>query len=639
MPGLFIFNFPCPTMRTLTLAVGLMLSSALLAQTPTLEDYLRQAKEQGLAHEPVWLNLVHYDRTGPADTPQYRSQVDDDKFFLAENGRRDSVAELEATLRGLFAEQPQGNQHARCRFPARAAWLQAQLAFGAEQLPELSCPDYAEWRSIVKAERVTLIFPSYYLNSPSSMFGHTLLRLDPADESHSEWLSWAVNFGAEVVPGDNSMFYAFKGLTGGYPGRFNVEQYYRKIQEYNRDENRDIWEYPLNLSTQETERMVLHLWELKEIDFDYYFFDENCSYRVMELLEVARPGLELTERFENTAIPIDTVRGALENGLGNSRVYRPSKASELKERLRYIPEYLHPRVIALSHSTDEMQQDWFTALDAPMQARVIEAAYKYLRYRQVGLERDPAAAKTSFALLGALRQHAQALPREDTIAPGPPDLGHGSRRLSIGLGRAENLDYLNFGLRLSLHSLEERGYGFLQGAQINLGNFQGRLDEDGHLRIERIDLVDIFSLSPRDRFFKPLSWKVITGLEREWINGRERQVAHVNGGAGYATELAPGVQTFALAMARLEHNSQFSHDLEPAAGVLTGLLWHFEQHTARLELGAEKFANGVSRRRAVYRHGIALSAAHALSLEFERHWGDVHHSTRATLRYHYYYAP
>ena len=182
----------------------------------------------------------------------------------------------------------------------------------------------------------------------------------------------------------------------------------------------------------------------------------------------------------------------------------------------------------------------------------------------------------------------------------------------------------------------EQGYA---PAQINLGNFQGRLDEDGHLRIERIDLVDIFSLSPRDRFFKPLSWKVITGLEREWINGRERQVAHVNGGAGYATELAPGVQTFALAMARLGHNSQFSHDLEPAAGVLTGLLWHFEQHTARLELGAEKFANGVSRRRAVYRHGIALSAAHALSLEFERHWGDVHHTTRATLRYHYYYAP
>ncbi len=627
-------------MRTLTIAVvGLLLASPALAESASVEDYILKAQEQQLASDPVWLNLGHYDRRGDEDTPRVRSQVDDDKFFLAQTGRVDSAAELEATLRALFAPQSQDNQHARCRFPARESWLQSQLGFSSEQLPSVNCPDYEQWRSIVKAERVTLIFPSYYLNSPSSMFGHTLLRLDPADESHSEWLSWAVNFGAEVTPGDNSMFYAFKGLTGGYPGRFNVEQYYRKIQEYNRDENRDIWEYPLNLNAEETERMVLHLWELKEIDFDYYFFDENCSYRVMELLEVARPGLELTDRFENTAIPIDTVRGALDNGLGTDRVYRPSKASELKDRLRYIPDYLHPQVIALSRDPAQMEQDWFTALDGPMQARVIEAAYKYLRYRQVGLERDADAAKSSFKLLSALRHHADALPREETTAPGPPDLGHGSRRLSVGLGHVEDLDYLNFGLRLSLHSLEERRYGFLEGAQINLGNFEGRLDEDGNVRLERIDVVDIFSLSPRNGFFKPLSWKVITGLEREWIAGRERQVAHVTGGAGYSTALAPGVQTFALAMARLEHNSQFSHEVEPAAGVLTGLLWHFDQHTARLELGGEKFANGVSRRRAVYRHGFALNAAHALSFNLERYWGDVDHSTRATLRYHYYYAP
>ena len=626
--------------RILTIAVvGLVLSNPAQAQPPQPDDYLHQAQALQLAHDPVWLNLLHYDRHGSPDAPRYSSQVDDPRFFLASGGQNDSAAELKATVQALFARGPDGNEHAQCRFPARAAWLQEKLGFAPSELPSIACPEFDQWRAIVKAERVTLIFPSYYLNSPSSMFGHTLLRLDPADETHSEWLSWAVNFGAEVVPGDNSIFYAFKGLTGGYPGRFNVEQYYRKIQEYNRDENRDIWEYPLNLNSVETERMVLHLWELKEIDFDYYFFDENCSYRVMELLEVARPGLKLTERFDNTAIPIDTVRGALDNGLGSGRVYRPSKASELKDRLRHIPDYLHPRIIALSHDSEEMEQAWFRALDAPMQARVIEAAYKYLRYRQVGQARDAAAAKTSFTLLKALRAHADALTREDVIAPGPPDLGHGSRRLSIGLGQAEELDYLDFGLRLSLHSLEERQYGFLQGAQINLGNFEGRLDEDGHLRLQRIDLIDIFSLSPRNGFFKPLSWKIITGLEREWIGGRERQVAHVTGGAGYATAIAPGAQIFALAMARLEHNSQFAHELEPAAGLHSGLLWHFDQHTARLELGGEKFANGVSRRRLSYRHSLALNASHALSLGLERHWGDERHATRATLRYHYYYAP
>ena len=35
------------------------------------------------------------------------------------------------------------------------------------------------------------------------------------------------------------------------------------------------------------------------MNFDYYYFDENCSYRLLELLEVARPGTELTDEFSH----------------------------------------------------------------------------------------------------------------------------------------------------------------------------------------------------------------------------------------------------------------------------------------------------------------------------------------------------
>ena len=53
------------------------------------------------------------------------------------------------------------------------------------------------------------------------------------------------------------------------------------------------------------------MWELKQIQFDYFFFDENCSYRLLELLQVARPGLQLTTQFPLTAIPTDTVKAIL----------------------------------------------------------------------------------------------------------------------------------------------------------------------------------------------------------------------------------------------------------------------------------------------------------------------------------------
>jgi hypothetical protein len=73
--------------------------------------------------------------------------------------------------------------------------------------------------------------------------------------------------------------------------------YYLKVREYSDLENRDIWEYELNLTPEEIDRLLMHAWELGPIHFDYYFFDENCAYHLLGLLEAARPDLTLTEGF------------------------------------------------------------------------------------------------------------------------------------------------------------------------------------------------------------------------------------------------------------------------------------------------------------------------------------------------------
>src|SRR5690606_18640561 len=128
------------------------------------------------------------------------------------------------------------------------------------------------------------------------------------DSHNTALLSYALNFGAFIEGDDNSILYAWRGLMGGYPGLFALVPYREKLSEYNRLENRDLWEYRLNLTAEETTRMVEHVWELKQIRFDYFFFDENCSYRLLELLEIARPGLELTEHFPLTAIDRKSTR-------------------------------------------------------------------------------------------------------------------------------------------------------------------------------------------------------------------------------------------------------------------------------------------------------------------------------------------
>ena len=110
---------------------------------------------------------------------------------------------------------------------------------------------------------------------------------------------------------------------GGYPGLFALMPYREKLSEYRSLENRDLWEYQLDLTPEETGRMVEHVWELKQIQFDYFFFDENCSYRLLELLQVARPSLDLTSQFPLTAIPTDTVKAVKQSGWSPASITAP----------------------------------------------------------------------------------------------------------------------------------------------------------------------------------------------------------------------------------------------------------------------------------------------------------------------------
>ena len=321
---------------SLSFAVSAHANNAVLTES-YIAALQEQATQQHLWKDQEWLNLLHYEGNGESPD-DYENPIRDKIFFLAKNGKKSAEAELIATLAGFYDTEKKDDENAQCRFVARLKWLQQKLDIRPDTLPGVQCIKYLEWREHVQPKQVTLVFPTYHLNSPSSMFGHTLLRLDPEiDKGESKWLSVSISFGANAPEEDGSMLYAWRGLVGGYPGEFITDHYYKKIQEYNKMEHRDIWEYRLNLTPVETERMVEHIWELQEINFDYYFFDDNCSYRLLELLEVARPGINLTDEFIVTAIPIDTVKTIHKAGMIKNTDYRPANATVLSYMPTQIP--------------------------------------------------------------------------------------------------------------------------------------------------------------------------------------------------------------------------------------------------------------------------------------------------------------
>ncbi|OGV74007.1 MAG: hypothetical protein A3K19_22640 [Lentisphaerae bacterium RIFOXYB12_FULL_65_16] len=224
--------------------------------------------------------------------------------------------------------------HPISRWTARFEWMKEKLAIDTARLPVQACAEFEAVYADIKPRSVVLVFPSAFLNSPASMFGHTLLNVRSWHKS--ELLNQAITYSA-FAQDTNGVLFAVKGICGLYPGYYSVLPYYRKVQEYNDINRRDIWEYDLNLTEPEVRRLMLHTWELRDIYSDYYFFTENCANNLLYLLDAARPGQHLAEQTRPWIIPLDTVRIIRDAGLITEVHYRPSKAT----RIRYIASLLN----------------------------------------------------------------------------------------------------------------------------------------------------------------------------------------------------------------------------------------------------------------------------------------------------------
>ncbi|RON83715.1 Lnb N-terminal periplasmic domain-containing protein [Pseudomonas fluorescens] len=581
--------------------------------------HIEPQRLQQLANDRFWISLGHYET---AKLGGWRSYVSDRKFFLAPDGNEHPDHELAATVQALYAPASLGEQHAQCVYPARTRWLKTQL--NLSDLPAPDCAEFKKWFKDVSPHSAVMIFPAAYLNSPSSMFGHTLLRIDQADvqSDKTSLLSYAINFGAYIEGSDNSILYAWKGLMGGYPGLFALVPYQEKLSEYRSLENRDLWEYRLNLTQAETARMVEHVWELKQIQFDYFFFDENCSYRLLELLQVARPSLRLTEQFPLTAIPTDTVKAVKEAGLVESIEYRPSRERELLSRAEPLNSEEQQWVLKVSADQQVLQEPTFKALPRDRQALIIDAAYRLERYRANGQERDAQRSQRSFDLLRAINKNPA--PELQIPQPGLPEDGHESRTWQAGIGTRGDRAFGEYGLRMAYHDLNDNAESFPLGAQIEILQMKLRQYEGNQWQFQQLDLATIRSLTPRNELLQPLSWQVTGGLER--VPGKhddETLVSHVNGGGGGTWALGDDVLGFALGTVRVEHNNDFAEFVSPAGGFNTGVLWKNPLGNLSLEAKGDYFFNGEVRRSLSLNQQWELSRNLGLRLTAQREFSHL----------------
>lgn len=535
---------------------------------------------KALAQSDQWLALLHIKPHESANDLQ--SYVDDHTFFLAADGATNPESELLASINALKTDK-----ETQCRFPARTQFLLSHIDGFANDISDIECTEYNTWLKQLNTSSVVLVFAAAQLNSPSSMYGHTFLRFDPENvEQHSTYLSYALNFGATVSDDDTGFLYAARGITGGYPGNFAANPYFEKIKEYNRLENRDLWEYKLNLTQNEINTMLAHMWELQGINFDYYFFDENCSFRLLELLDVARPGLKLVDNFPVTTIPLDTVRIIEGAGLVSDVFYRESILTELEGQLAQLSPSEKALVLALSKNEALLTSSQFTALTIDKQQIVVDSAYRYLRYQNTFNGRQEDITRRSFLLLRHINKNTVDIKR-NIITPVRPDKGHKTKMWSAGLGEKDDQPYLQLQYRGSYHDLLDPSAGYYSGMSLNMVNIIARVYRDDKLKLEKAELLDIISLSTRNDFFTPWSWKANVSIEQQWTAGKDTLVTQGSGGGGISYQPIKNSHLFLLATGRLEFNKKLNSLASIAPGIQVGFLYNW--HSASLLLEAEHY--------------------------------------------------
>ncbi|WP_180174548.1 DUF4105 domain-containing protein [Acinetobacter sp. YH01022] len=471
------------------------------------QPYMERAAQQKLDQDITWLRLMYADKQG-------QSEVSYAGYFLSPNGQVDLKQELQANIQALF--QPAApNQSLRCRFPARSQWLMQQLHISEQQLPVVTCPELDDWIGQIKPYKATLIYATDFMGNPSSMFGHTLLRLDPQDQKQLNLVSYAVNYAATVTEGEGWSF-AWNGLTGQYPGEYSLMPYYRKVKEYGDLESRDLWEYELSLTPDETRFLVQHIWEMKHVSFPYYFVSDNCAYSLLGLLDLVRPALNLKQQFKVAAIPVETIKAIERQGLVKETIYRPALETQLLSQARQHGKSLAKvaHQVAFAEPIEmSRQMEAYQDLD---KAKILEMAYDDLYLQFIGRKVEPVFAQPRLRQLLSMRSEID-LEKQRQQPQRPkvdPTQAHDARHFLVNMGELQGEKFVELGHRQAYHDLIDPQGGFRTGTQLLFwdGSIQYRDDE---LKLEHFDVLSVNSYNPITPFKMPLSWGFNFGWKQE----------------------------------------------------------------------------------------------------------------------------
>ncbi|RZA26898.1 MAG: DUF4105 domain-containing protein [Proteobacteria bacterium] len=468
------------------------------------QAYLIEAKKLDLAHSERWLRILFFERHSLVRGDH--GLIDDPEFYLSPDGKSDPEAEMRATLDGYFKPQisEKLDQHALCRFPARRLFLEESLSGLAKDMPKASCPAFERWWKDRTYTSLSLVFSSFYPDNPASMFGHVFLRLHRTDgPKGSDLLDDSINFSA-FPNTTNPLTYNVKGAFGGFPGRFSLMPYYMKIQEYTNLESRDLWEYPLNADKAQIERILLSLWEFGPHYANYFYFDDNCSYIMLMLIEAGDPSWELTSQMRVWATPSACLNAVSnQQGFIKKSKFRASALSRYQERFDGLNGNERTQFQAILESGKS------SSVKAPT-TRVLDSMLEYIDFQEK-LAGTHVPVKYATLRDDVLLQRSQIRQAPEPLSRTPEDrdprLAVPESWLMLGAADRDSESLVRLTWQPVLHDLLGARSGYAEDMQLQIMPMVFSFNPKTTVfNLDRLDLLNVVSIQPNNRLIQPKSW-------------------------------------------------------------------------------------------------------------------------------------
>lgn len=334
--------------------------------------------ENDIYNNVEWLNLLHYYKGRSVINP-------DSTFFLSKVGYKDSKAEYIATVETILNK----SNKIFCQYPARTNFLISSLKLNPKYFDFSQCDDYQEYLKKVPLDNIYIVFAAENNQSPSSMLGHTFLKISGQDENVTRQHSFSY-FAA--LDNANGLKFYVDVITVGLDGAYILSPYQIKADEYLFGEKRSLWEFELKLSTEEKEKLKQHLWELKGKNIRYKFITHNCNTALMSILKVANEDF-IMETKKPFTTPVEYIQDLQQRDKISNIAIEPSisqkKAIE-KYGLNYIGNAPKPTRFSLQQDISNnimninfspVYQDVRDISDAyfpDLESKIMDVSFNYL---------------------------------------------------------------------------------------------------------------------------------------------------------------------------------------------------------------------------------------------------------------------